>query len=125
MTPDGRHYLCATDVPNDPWAFLCGTDGPVNGTPPKLVDMSQWNVIGWSADGKTLRVSSRPSGLPLQVFLLDPATGVAQPWKQIGADIERAGFLAIPTVTFSADGESYAYTLNRSLMTLYVAEGVN
>jgi hypothetical protein len=125
MAPDGRHYLCATDGPNDPWAFLCGTDGPVNGTPPKLVDMSHWNVIGWSADGKTLRVSSRPSGLPLQVFLLDPATGVAQPWKQIGADIERAGFLAIPTVTFSADGESYAYTLNRSLMTLYVAEGVN
>lgn len=46
-----------------------------------------------------------------------------QPWKEIApADLARAQ--GIPTIKFSADGKSYAYSMLRVLSDLYVVDGL-
>jgi len=125
IAPDGRHFICGNDLPNDPWGYLCEIDAPVGTSLPKVVDMSKWAPVAWTADGKRLWVLGVPLGVPLRLFLLDPATGAAQPSKEIGAQVDRTGLVAgLSRLRLSADGEGYAYTFGRQLAALYVAEGV-
>jgi hypothetical protein len=124
IAPDGRHYLCANNVPDDDWLYLCAIDAPVSTSLPRYVDLSKWRAIGWTADGRRLRVHNWAPGIARRLFLLDPATGAAEPWKEIGAHLDPAGLAGINRLYFSADGESYAYQIQRQLATLYVAEGV-
>jgi hypothetical protein len=51
------------------------------------------------------------------------ATGRREPWKEI-APADLAGVQGIPTVRFSADGKSYAYSTLRVLSDLYVVDGL-
>jgi hypothetical protein len=124
IAPDGRHFLCGNDVPGDSWLYLCATDAPAGASFPKMVDASRWGPVGWTPDGKKLWVLSMPAGVPLKVFVLDLATGVARPWREIGGHVDRTGLMSLSRLRLSADGESYAYTFGRQLATLYVAEGV-
>jgi hypothetical protein len=62
-------------------------------------------------------------GVPLKIALVDLATGRRQPWKEI-APADLAGAQGIPTIKFSADGKSYAYSTLRVLSDLYVVDGL-
>jgi hypothetical protein len=124
IAPDGRHYLCGNNLPDDDWLYLCAIDAPVSTSLPRYVDLSKWRAIGWTADGRRLRVHNWAPGIARRLFLLDPATGAAEPWQEIGAHLDPAGLAGINRLYFSADGESYAYQIQRQLATLYVAEGV-
>jgi Tol biopolymer transport system component len=127
LAPDGRHFLCSHGQPDGTWIYLCAIDAPVSTSLPRVLDSSKWYPVGWTADGKQVRVLSLPATPPLRLFLLDPATGVARPWREIAGHVDRVGLGIWPGVwhpCFSADGESYAYTVWRKLTTLYVADGI-
>ncbi len=124
IAPDGRHFLCGNSLPDDYWLYLCAIGAPVSTSLPRYVDLNKWRALGWTADGKRLRVHNWAPGIARHLFLLDPATGAAQPWKEIGGQLDPAGLVGINRIYFSADGESYAYQSQRQLATLYVAAGV-
>jgi hypothetical protein len=124
IAPDGRHFLCSNNLPDDYWLYLCEIDAPVSTDLPRYVDVHKWAVRGWTADGKHLWVHDFSPGMALHLFLFDPATGVARPWKDVGIGLDPAGSLGISRLFLSLDGESYAYQIHRQLATLYVAEGV-
>ena len=106
--------------------YLCAAGAPVSKALPRLFDSSKWAALGWTADGRRLRVYHPGTAAPRQVFLLDLASGEVTPWKEFGAQVDRAGLQisGAMRMRFSADGESYAYTLSRRLSTLYVIDGL-
>lgn len=124
IAPDGRHYLCGNNIPDDDWLYLCAIDAPVSTSLPRYVDISKWRAVGWMAGGTRLLVHNWAPGIARHLFLLDPATGAAKPWMEVGGHLDPAGLAGINRVYFSADGNSYAYQIQRQLATLYVAEGV-
>ena len=73
------------------------------------------------ADDKSLLVRNR--SLPVQVTRVDIATGHREPWKEV-APADPAGVQSIPSLRFSADGKSYAYSTFRVLSDLYVVDGL-
>jgi Tol biopolymer transport system component len=79
----------------------------------------EWPV-GWSADGR-LYVVSR--GVPWKVFLLDPATGRKDLWKEF-LPADSAGVWPYARIRITPDGKAYAYSFERVLAELFLVEGV-
>jgi hypothetical protein len=78
-------------------------------------------TVGFSADGKGVLVAS--PGIPMEIALIDLATGHREPWKEI-APADPAGAQSITNILFSADGKAYAYSTLRLLSDLYVVDGM-
>jgi hypothetical protein len=84
---------------------------------------SQYNVAGWSPDGKSFYVARRgPNSSGVQLYQVDVTTGKMQPWKVIGA--EAAGAASIGITRFSTDASAYAYMYVRTLSEAYVVKGL-
>ncbi len=116
VSPDGRTILGRAQ--HELWLY------PVAGGEPQKVNInlnSNELAQGFSADGKSLLVMTR--GMPLKIDLVDLSTGRHQPWKEI-APADLAGAQGIPSIRFSADGKSYAYSTLRVLSDLYVVDGL-
>jgi hypothetical protein len=97
---------------------------PVAGGPPRPVPglgpaEKPLLLVRWSADGHQLFV--RSGEMPLRIFLLDLDSGRRQPWKEISAP-DLAG--AAATLWLSADGNSYAYNVQRNLSDLFLVKGL-
>jgi eukaryotic-like serine/threonine-protein kinase len=117
ITPDGK-FLLARDTQRQFWFYpLAG------GQPQKLnvVENPGESVVRFIDDGKGLLLRDRK--IPLQITRVDVATGRREPWKQI-VPPDLAGVQTIPTVSFSADGKSYAYSIGRTLSDLFVVQGL-
>ena len=123
VAPDGR-FGCVTTAPNEPWVYLCTVDATVSTVLPRLYDSSKWMALEWTGDGRQLRVSPRENTMTRQVSLLDLASGAVTPWRELGGQVDRAGLQLGWRMHFSADGESYAYSFQRRLSTLYVVDGL-
>jgi len=123
MGPNGNGVLAQTSALNDPRTFLFSLDGREQKLLPG-VSANKWVPIGWDPDGKRVRALTRALTVPIRVFRVDPMTGDAQPWKELGGQLDRAGLSGSRRVAFSADGESYAYSYTRRLSTLYIVEGL-
>lgn len=115
--PDNK-FLFATDGKRGRWLIPVG-----GGAPQKLnLDTEPDDVTtGIIDNGRSLLVRSR--GLPLKITRIDLATGKRQPFKEI-VPADPAGAQSIPTIRFSDDGKSYAYSLGRWLSDLYVVDGL-
>ena len=77
--------------------------------------------MAFASDSKGLLVRTRT--LPIRVARVDIATGRREPWKTI-APADTAGLKSIPSLRFSDDGKSYAYSSFRILSDLYVVDGM-
>ncbi len=119
VTPDGTQLLA-----RDPQGWLlCPIEG---GAPRRIPDLdASWTPLGWHTDDKRLRVAE-PGSDPLNIVLVDPGTGLKEPWKQLArsAARDRAGLIGMMLPRFSRDGNSYAYTYSRQLSDLYVVDGI-
>jgi hypothetical protein len=71
----------------------------------------------------TISLLVRNRSLPVQVTRVDIATGHREPWKEV-APSDPAGVQSIPSLRFSADGNSYAYSTFHVLSDLYVVDGL-
>jgi dipeptidyl aminopeptidase/acylaminoacyl peptidase len=116
ISPDGR-YLFADSPARGTMIFPVagGEPRPVPGIAPPQTP------IRWSADGRHLFV--RNAAIPMRISLLDLETGRQTPWKEI-APPDLAGATPPVAVWLSADGKSYAYSLERRLSDLYLVDGL-
>jgi serine/threonine protein kinase/Tol biopolymer transport system component len=117
VTPDSK-FLLAIDSKRQRWLY------PIAGGEPQkfnVVPSPNERVMGFSADGKSLRL--RSVTIPVQVTLVDIATGRRELWKEI-VPADTAGVQSIPSLKFSADGKAYAYSIGRILSDLYVVDGL-
>jgi hypothetical protein len=78
-------------------------------------------IIGFSDGGKSVLLRTR--SIPVEVSRVAIATGHRVPWKEI-VPADPAGVQSIPSLKFSADGKSYAYSTGRILSDLFVVDGL-
>jgi Tol biopolymer transport system component len=118
VAPDGQHILVREAKTRQLWLYPTAA-----GEPQKLgfVLNSGDIVIGYAPDGKSILVGTR--GVPLKIARMDLVTGHREPWKEI-SPADPAGAQSIPSIRFSADGKSYAYSTLRLLSDLYVVDGL-
>lgn len=117
VSPDGK-YLLATDASRHRWLY------PIAGGEPQKLDISvapEESTVGISSDGKAILVRTRT--LPVRVSRLDIATGRREPWRVI-TPADTAGLKSVPSIHFSDDGKSYAYSSFRILSDLFVVDGM-
>lgn len=117
VSPDGR-FLLARDAEGKRWLY------PMDGGKPQSLDLGikpDEVVMGFSTDGKSLRVRAR--SIPVEIFNIDVASGHREPWKEI-IPTDPAGAQMVFRILFSADGKSYAYSVSRVLSDLYVVDGL-
>jgi hypothetical protein len=117
ITPDGK-FLLAMDSKHQRWLY------PVAGGDPQkfnVIPNPTERIMGFFDGGKSVLV--RTSNVPVEVTRVDLATSRREPWKEI-APADPAGVQSIPSLRFSADGKSYAYSVGRILSDLYVVDGL-
>jgi eukaryotic-like serine/threonine-protein kinase len=117
VSPDGKSVLCANSA-RQRWLY------PLNGGEPQKLDVPinpNERVMGFFPDGKSLRL--RTNTVPVQITRVDIASGHRELVREI-APADPAGVVNIPTIKFSADGKSYAYSVGRTLSDLYVVDGL-
>ncbi|HTC46100.1 MAG TPA: protein kinase [Candidatus Aquilonibacter sp.] len=116
-TPDGK-FLLAYDANRQRWLY------PVAGGEPQKMDVTTGPgevILDFFDSGKSVLVRNR--SVPIKITRIDLATGKRTPFREI-APADPAGVQSIPTLRFSADGKSYAYSLGRQLSDLYVVDGL-
>lgn len=116
-TPDGK-FVLAVDAKRVRWLYPIA-----GGEPAKLnfVPNPGERIMGFFDSGKSLLV--RTTNLPVKITRVDIATGRREPFKEI-MPADSAGVQSIPTLRFSADGKSYAYSIGRILSDLFVVDGL-
>ena len=117
ITPDGK-FLLAVDGKRQRWLY------PIAGGEPQkfsILPNPNERIMRFFDGGKSVLL--RTSTVPVQVTRVDIATGHRELWKEI-APADPAGVQSIPSLKFSADGKSYAYSVGRTLSDLYVVDGL-
>ena len=80
------------------------------------------SVIRWSGDGRYLFLRKLMEPSALRVSRMEVATGRREPWKELKTP-DPVG-VQILQVMLTPDGNSYAYSYQRDISTLYLAEGL-
>ncbi|HTS34478.1 MAG TPA: protein kinase [Candidatus Solibacter sp.] len=117
VSPDGKFFL-ATDRQRQAWLY------PIDGGEPRKLAFSLApgeRLNRFLDGGKTVLIRTR--SVPVQLTRVDLATGQRNLWKQLTPS-DPAGVLGVPSMLFSADGKSYAYSVGRVLSDLYVVDGL-
>lgn len=117
ITPDGK-FLLAVDGKRQRWLY------PIAGGEPQkfnVIPNPNERIMRFFDGGKSVLL--RTPTVPVQVSRVDIATGRRELWKEI-APADPAGVQSIPSLKFSADGKSYAYSVGRILSDLYVVDGL-
>jgi Tol biopolymer transport system component len=80
------------------------------------------SVIRWSGDGRFLFLRKLDDPASLEIDRLDVVTGRRELWKELKAP-DSVG-VQIGQVVLTPDGNSYAYSFQRDISTLYLAQGL-
>jgi Tol biopolymer transport system component len=126
ITPEGT---IATQISPDQQYATVGTAGklslfPIGGGAPKpigILDPDE-TVIRWSGDGRWLFLRKPISPSSLKINRMDVATGRKELWKELKTP-DPVG-VRIGQVVITPDGNSYAYSFQRDISTLYLALGL-
>jgi DNA-binding beta-propeller fold protein YncE len=116
ISPDGKYV---TAVAGDTLSVL-----PIAGGEPKAaVDIEPGqSVIRWSGDGRFLFLR-QPEGLTaMKITRLDLGSRREEPWKEL-KPADPVG-VQIGQVVMTPDGNSYAYSFQRDICTLYLGSGL-
>ena len=117
ISPDGR--LATVTGPDSKRYLYPLTGGEPAPIPGLLEDESP---IGWTADGRSIYVYKR--GLyPARIFRLDVSTGKRELWRELTPP-DPAGISNVAPPAIAADEKTYAYSYNRILSDLFLAEGL-
>jgi len=126
VTPEGSS---ATRVSPDQRTVTTVAGGklsllPLTGGGPKTIgDLEPGeSVIRWSGDGRYLYLRQLVEPSFLKVSRLDVVTGRKELWKELKTP-DPVG-VQISQVVITPDGASYAYSFQRDITTLYLAEGL-
>jgi serine/threonine protein kinase len=126
VTPEGRR---AARVSPDKKNVTSAAGGklsllPLAGGDPKTIGEleSGESVIRWSADGRYLYLRRLVEPSLLKISRMDVATGRKELWKELKTP-DPVG-VQIIQVVMTPDGASYAYSFQRDITTLYLADGL-
>ena len=116
VSPDGKYVTSIVD------GKLCLY--PVAGGDSKSVaDAGPGeSVIRWSADGRYLFLRQQQNATAVKISRLTVATGRSEPWKELQPP-DPVGVQMGPVV-MTPDGNTYAYSFQRDICTLYLADGL-
>jgi hypothetical protein len=97
---------------------------PIAGAPPKPpVDVEAGEaVVRWSADGRSLFLRRNEGLTAVKINRLDLASGREEPWKEL-KPADPVG-VQMAQVVMTPDGDAYAYSFQRDICTLYLADGL-
>lgn len=97
---------------------------PIGGGQSKPVEVLEpgQSVIRWSGDGRFLFLQRQTEPAVLTINRLEVATGRRELWKEIKAP-DSVG-VQMGQIVMTPDGASYAYSFQRDISTLYLAEGL-
>ena len=117
ISPDGR--VAAVTGPDQRWYLY-----PLAGGEPQPLTAVESNegIMGWTPDGRSLYVSKRGT-YPSNVYRLEIATGKRELWKELSPP-DPAGISNVSPPAIANDGKTYAYSYNRILSDLFLANGV-
>jgi dipeptidyl aminopeptidase/acylaminoacyl peptidase len=129
ITPEG--VVGRRLSPDDSTTAVLGPDGkwgiwPLDGSGIRLIPGldSNYAVIGWSPDGKSVYViSSRRGEKASKVYQVNTVTGKTELWRTFGAEVA-AGGAGVGGPLISSDGTAYAYVYSRVLSEAYVVTGL-
>ena len=79
-------------------------------------------VVSWSADGRSLFLRQNEGLTAVKINRLDLASGHQELWKEL-KPADPVG-VQIYNVVVTPDGNAYAYSFQRDISTLYLAEGL-
>jgi Tol biopolymer transport system component len=126
ITPEG---MIATRVSPDQKYVTVARNGKLNLFPiaggglRPIADLEQGeSVIRWSGDGHFLFLQKLVEPSVLTVSRLDLNTGRKEQWKELKTP-DPVG-VQIRDAVITPDGKSYAYSFQRDIVTLYLAEGL-
>jgi eukaryotic-like serine/threonine-protein kinase len=129
ISPHGYRAGLRCISPDSRVAFVTGPDQrwylfPLGGGEPEPLQSAapDDSVIGWTPDGKHLYVSKRGT-YPARVERLELATGKRELWKELTPP-DPAGISNVSPPAIAQDGKTYAYSYNRILSDLFLADGV-
>ncbi len=97
---------------------------PIRGGEPKPIGNLEpgESVIQWSGDSRFLFLRKLDGPASLKINRLQIATGRTQLWKELNTP-DPVG-VQIGQIVMTPDGESYAYSFQRDISTLYLAQGL-
>ncbi len=97
---------------------------PIEGGDPKpIADLEPGeSVIRWSADGRHLFLSKVEEPAFVKISRLDVSNGRKEVWKELRTP-DPVG-VAISNVVMTPDGESFAYSFQRDITTLFLIGGL-
>ena len=97
---------------------------PMGGAAPKpAVDVQAGeSVVRWSADGRYVFLRHSEGLTAMKINRLDLANRREEPWKDL-KPADPVG-VRIGQVVLTPDGKSYAYSFQRDIATLYLADGL-
>jgi hypothetical protein len=116
VSPDGKY---ATAIQGGKLTLLPIAGG---GSKPSIDVQPGESVIRWSADGRHLFLRQDQGLTAVKINRLDMATGREEPWKEL-KPADPVG-VQIRQVVMTPDGNAYAYSFQRDICTLYLANGL-
>jgi len=126
LTPEG---LAAMHVSPDGKYLTAVTEGKLNllpiggAAPKKSVDVQAGgSVVRWSADGRYLFLRRNEGLTAVKISRLDLTSHREEPWKEL-KPADPVG-MQIRQVVMTPDGSAYAYSFQRDISTLYLADGL-
>jgi Tol biopolymer transport system component/predicted Ser/Thr protein kinase len=116
VSPDGKYVTAVVGGKLDLF--------PIAGAPPKpAVDVNAGeSVVRWSADGRYVFLRQNQGPTVVNISRLDLASRREEPWKQL-KPADPVG-VEIGQVVLTPDGNAYAYSFQRDISTLYLADGL-
>jgi hypothetical protein len=79
-------------------------------------------VLAWTSDGKGVYVGGIAE-MGSVISLVDLATGKRRRFQTVGP-LDKAGLTYVSPPNFTPDGKYYAYSYNRQISELFVADGI-
>ena len=118
FSSDGSHFVasCPEGGGSCSYDTVAGQPTPIPGAE------KSWVAVGSDARGRLFYREWKPAGIE-RLLRLDPATGRATPLAEL-MPRDRAGALGAGDVAVAANGEAWAYTLQRRLSDLHVVTGI-
>jgi len=118
VSPDGQ-FATVTGPDKKPYLY------PLSGGEPQTIPGIQEDEIqvGWSSSGSRSVYVYKRGLYPARIFLLDVRTGTRELWKELTPP-DPAGITNVAPPAIAADGKTYAYSYNRILSDLFLAEGL-
>jgi Tol biopolymer transport system component len=120
LTPDGRYVAAALLDTDPPKPALYPVEGGEAKSVPEIAP--GFVPVGWNADGTGFFLTREESGTR-DMYRVDMETGEETLVHRI-QPVDPAGIDELGFALASADGRAYVYTLQRTLSTLFLVEGL-